>query len=57
LPASCRYEIRLLLLPWLAERLMSPGTADADVIDSRIERDERDQRDLFVGVACARDYV
>jgi hypothetical protein len=50
-------EFKQVLLPWVAERLMSPGDIGTDRTDSEIERDERDRRELFVGVTRARDGV
>ncbi|MBX0301114.1 hypothetical protein K2F54_14155 [Cryobacterium sp. 1639] len=50
-------EFKQVLLPWVAERLMSPGIAGPEWTDSQIERDERDRRELFVGVTRARDGV
>jgi superfamily I DNA/RNA helicase len=50
-------EFKQVLLPWVAERLMSPVAAGAERTDSEIERDERDRRELFVGVTRARDGV
>jgi superfamily I DNA/RNA helicase len=50
-------EFKQVLLPWIAEHLMSPVVTDADWTDSEIERAERDRRELFVGVTRARDGV
>jgi hypothetical protein len=50
-------EFKQVLLPWVAEHLMSPVVNDADWTDSQIERAERDRRELFVGVTRARDGV
>jgi superfamily I DNA/RNA helicase len=50
-------EFKQVLLPWIAEHLMSPVVPDADWTDSEIERAERDRRELFVGVTRARDGV
>jgi superfamily I DNA/RNA helicase len=50
-------EFKQVLLPWVAEHLMSPGITGPDRTDSEVERDERDRRELFVGVTRARDGV
>ncbi|WP_241976299.1 nuclease-related domain-containing DEAD/DEAH box helicase [Cryobacterium algoricola] len=51
-------EFKQVLLPWVAEHLMSPGVrSPGSQIDSTTERDERDRRELFVGVTRARDGV
>ena len=50
-------EFKQVLLPWITERLMFPGVTGAGWTDSQIERDERDRRELFVGITRARDEV
>ncbi|MEB0001904.1 UvrD-helicase domain-containing protein [Cryobacterium sp. RTC2.1] len=50
-------EFKQVLLPWITERLMFPGVIGAGWTDSQIERDERDRRELFVGITRARDGV
>jgi len=50
-------EFKQVLLPWISERLMSPAITGAEWTDSQIESDERDRRELFVGVTRARDGV
>ncbi|MEJ3404771.1 UvrD-helicase domain-containing protein [Rathayibacter sp. YIM 133350] len=50
-------EFKHVLLPWVAEALLKPEVADPDRNDSQLEREERDRRELFVGITRARDGV
>ncbi|WP_419817607.1 nuclease-related domain-containing DEAD/DEAH box helicase [Glaciibacter flavus] len=50
-------EFKRVFLPWVEERLMRPAGDAAGRSDSEVERDDRDRRELFVGITRARDAV
>lgn len=50
-------EFKRVFLPWVDERLMRVPADAADRSDSELERNDRDRRELFVGITRARDAV